>query len=448
MTDTIEKTDGQTIPNLRLHAVKIRNMMRLTSVEVGFDPDDHLVVVGGRNMQGKSSFLDSIAAAFLKGKPSDMPIHQGARKAEETVVLCGDDGAPLYAIQKTFSEKRTECNVIDMATGETLPDARALLDDLTAKGFGFDPAAFARQCETAAGRRAQFETLRAITGLDMSDLNVERERVFSERTGVKRIAERLQGQLADAPIYLKAPKAPVDVAELNEQYRAAQLQQSELGTLRTRFQAKKDRKEEIERRLAELRAELETVTEELQAIQAEGKAKRETAVDPAPILEQLQQASEMNRQVMENARRRQLQVDADAEDAKAAELTQRLAEIDAEKAARMQAIVMPLPGLALADDGETVLYQGKPLSVASSAEQLRVSTAVGIAMLKQLKLIIIRNGSFLDRANLRMIAEMAAAAGVQVLVERVGVDGASFVIEDGTVADEETIARLVEEERG
>jgi hypothetical protein len=459
-TETVDQT-GTTIPNLRLQKVSIRNMMRLTGIEVTFDQDDHLVVVGGRNAQGKSSFLDGIAAAFQKGKPSDLPIHAGAKKGEEKLILCDDAGQPVYAIDKSFTKSGAECTVTRLDTGEPIPDARAWLDDLTARGFGFDPAEFARQGDTAKGRREQFETLRTLAGLDFSDLEKERDTIFKARTEANGAVKTLSAQLEGLPHYADAPAAPVDYADLQAQYEAAQRQQSDLVTLRAKFDmgvrfiaGKHSDLEEIQRQIAALQeradrviAEIASAQESQARIQEEGKALRAVAVDPDPLHEQLLAAADTNRKVEANARRAALKNDLDAEKLRALEFTNRLGQIDGEKARRMKAATMPLPDLTLADDGETVLYQGKPLTVASSAEKLRVSTAIGIAMLRQLKVIIIRDGSFLDHTNLKLIAEMAAAAGVQVLVEKVCIDGASFVIEDGTLADKATIARLLEEEK-
>lgn len=83
-----------------------------------------------------------------------------------------------------------------------------------------------------------------------------------------------------------------------------------------------------------------------------------------------------------------------------------------------------------------VLYQDIPLDQCSSAERLRVSVSIGLAMNPKLKVLLIRDGSLLDEDNLQMIATMAEKADAQVWIERVG-DGeeCSVVIEDGQVRD-------------
>ena len=93
---------------------------------------------------------------------------------------------------------------------------------------------------------------------------------------------------------------------------------------------------------------------------------------------------------------------------------------------------MPVDGLGF-DDG-IVLLAGIPFSQASSAEQLRVSVAMGLAMNPTLKLLLIRDGSLLDVDSRRLIAEMAEAADAQVWMECVEENEATtIVIEDGAV---------------
>jgi hypothetical protein len=92
----------------------------------------------------------------------------------------------------------------------------------------------------------------------------------------------------------------------------------------------------------------------------------------------------------------------------------------------------PVVGLGVTENGVT--YQDIPFSQASQAEQLRVSVAMGLAMNPTLKLLLIRDGSLLDDANLAEVARMADEAGAQILMERVGKDArTSIVIEDGMV---------------
>ena len=94
----------------------------------------------------------------------------------------------------------------------------------------------------------------------------------------------------------------------------------------------------------------------------------------------------------------------------------------------------PIPGLAFDADGVT--FNGIPFAQCSSAERLRVSVAMGIALNPKLKVLLIRDGSLLDDNNLAMIAEAAKEADAQVWIERVSKgEECSVIIEDGEVAN-------------
>ena len=84
-------------------------------------------------------------------------------------------------------------------------------------------------------------------------------------------------------------------------------------------------------------------------------------------------------------------------------------------------------------------------TVAEVAEQLRVSAAMGLAMNPTVKVLLIRDGSLLDDDSMKMLAEMADAAGGQVILERVG-KGAecSVIIEDGMVLEDRTKPAVTE----
>jgi len=116
-------------------------------------------------------------------------------------------------------------------------------------------------------------------------------------------------------------------------------------------------------------------------------------------------------------------------------LTAELAALDQKKAEMIRGATMPVEGLSLTEDG--VVYRGVPFAQASSAEQLRVSVAMGIAMNPTLKVLLIHDGSLLDDESLADVASMAAAADAQVWIERVGHgEECSVVIEDGSVEAE------------
>jgi hypothetical protein len=103
------------------------------------------------------------------------------------------------------------------------------------------------------------------------------------------------------------------------------------------------------------------------------------------------------------------------------------------KTAAIAAAKMPIEGLAL--EGGRVLFKGIPLDQASSAEQLRVSTAIAMSSNPELRVIRIKDGSLLDPDGMTMLKGMAKENDFQIWIERVAdSDPIAIVIEDGNVA--------------
>ena len=92
----------------------------------------------------------------------------------------------------------------------------------------------------------------------------------------------------------------------------------------------------------------------------------------------------------------------------------------------------PIKGLAFDDTGVT--YNGIPFSQCSTAERLRVSLAMAMAMNPKLKVLRIMDGSLLDSQNMAVIQEMVAANDYQCWIERISENaGCGIYIEDGEV---------------
>jgi DNA repair exonuclease SbcCD ATPase subunit len=195
--------------------------------------------------------------------------------------------------------------------------------------------------------------------------------------------------------------------------------------------------EEMERSLDALRADLvdkqATITKGTAWIASE--TERVLALqdaDTAAVEQQIADSESINSKVRSNRQRQQMLSEAGKIKATSADLTQRIEAIDAAKAHAMSEAKWPIAGLGFDDSG--VILNDLPLAQASSAEQLRVSVAIGLALNPNLRVLLIRDGSLLDPDSMAAIAKQSQEAAAQVWIERVS-DGAecSVVISDGQV---------------
>src|SRR3990167_90897 len=142
---------------MKIIRLSAENFKRLRAVEI--TPDGSVVVIRGRNAQGKTSVMDAIAAA-LGGKDlcREKPIRDGEERAEITVDL-GE-----YTITRVFTAKDSYLTVKN-ADGAKIANPQARLDGLIGK-ISFDPLEFTR---TKPGD--QVKLLAEITGVDFTDMN-------------------------------------------------------------------------------------------------------------------------------------------------------------------------------------------------------------------------------------------------------------------------------------
>lgn len=415
---------------LTITELRVENVKRLKSVRVR--PDGAVVVIGGRNAQGKSSLLDAIEMAIggAKSIPAE-PIRRGTPRARIVADL-GD-----LVIERTFTQKGSEL-VVKNAAGAEQRSPQGLLDSLCSR-IAFDPVEFERK-----DRKAQAQVLRELvpeTAAAIDALEEQRRVAFDERAEANRAAKAIKARLEPLVHHLHAPAKEVSIAALGERLETAHRHNRARADATARVanaeQSIESRDAEIERLEDSLRMAKEArgsaVAERDQA--AKALAALAPEVDSAPIQLELRGAEATNRKVRENQERRLVEEELRTAERRAAELTSEIEACAQRKLDLLAAAKLPVPGLGFDDEG--ALFNGLPLDQASQAERLRVSVAIGLALNPRIKVLLVRDGSRCDAESMRLLAEMAAEAEAQVWIERVTEDdeGCSIVIEDGEARD-------------
>lgn len=402
------------------------NVKRLKAVQI--EPNGNVVVIAGRNGQGKSSVIDSIwfalgGAAAMKATPK--PMREGTTEASVELDL-GD-----FVVKRTWKDDKTSLSV--MSKDGMKPQTPQKFLDEKLGALSFDPLAFSQQDD-----KTQLQTLLDLVELpyDPVQLAFKRGDLYSDRTDVGREIRILEGQLAGFPnmpedvpdeeVSTSSIVAAMDahagaVREAEESHRAAELTENNVLVLTER--------------LALMREELAAAERTLEvAIVYLEKAQGAVLVVPEDrdFAEELEGVETINSMV-----RTKREIDGVREklaDAKGRQkgLTDEIAAIDKEKAEALAGAKMPVEGMAFDDEGVT--YNGVPFKQCSSAEQLRVSIAMAMTLNPEIRVIRISDGSLLDSANMAIIEEMAAEHDFQCWIERVDETGEiGFVIEDGEV---------------
>ena len=429
------------------------NVKRLSAVEI--TPEGALVTIGGMNEAGKSSVLDSIfyalgGASALPGTP----VRRGKKRAEITLDL-GD-----LIVRRTFTAAGGTGLSVMGKDGKKFASPQTVLDSLTGR-LCFDPLAFAR-----AGMVEQARTLQQVAQVDFEKLNGRKQAAYDERTAVNREVKALQARLAAMPEDFEAPKEEVSPAALVEKlkeandknrYNSEARMQAETLALEANSAAADMRFIELEK--ARIEAELEAIREKIESKGKDAERKRAVAkaaqeaaatlkdIDTAPIAAAITESEAMNRRYRQAQTRAATAGELRDKLAAAEKLSRTIQDIEDAKREMISAAKLPVDGLGIDELTGAVMLKGIPFAQASTAQQIKVSVAIGLAANPKLKVLLIRDGSSLDPGNLALIGKMAEDAGAQIWVEVVRSDeGVSVVIEDGHVAGD-TPPHEAEEEK-
>ena len=416
---------NETNRGLRVVKLSAENYKRLSAVEITPDLDAATVTIAGRNAQGKSSVLDAIWAALsntaaARGTTTTRPIRDGEKAARVTVDL-GD----IIVTRKWEGDKNTL--IVESADGARFPSPQKMLDDLIGR-LSFDPLAFA----SLPAKAQQAELLNLVElPFNPVELAAKRKGLFDQRADIGREGKQLKGQLDGYPQpAADLPETELSVSQLVSELRAAQGQEQERADAERGAERAARVIAEAEETLKIARHDLEVAQERLTGL----PEMRDLAASLSAIETQIDNAESINNSVRTEAERKRIEEKSNAKRVEYKSLTSQLEQLDKSKSEALSNAKFPVDGLGFDDDGVT--YNGVPFAQASSAERLRVSVAMAMALNPKIRVIRIADGSLLDSENLAVIEAMAAEQGFQVWIEVVDETGAiGVVIEDGAVKD-------------
>lgn len=396
---------------MKILSLEAENVKRLKAVSI--TPDGAAIVIGGNNGNGKSSVLDAIAYA-LGGK--DLVCDEPVRRGEKSAKIRCDLGE--FIVTRTFTAAGGGSLKVTMPNGAVMPSPQTVLDKLIGS-LTFDPLSFSRMKP-----REQAETLRKLVGLDTSEIDLQRAKLFEERTAINREIKSIEAQEQALVVDENAPDEMVSVADLVREARAIDDHNEAVKKAKNKLVEAEETLHQARKAFEQAQNYFESCTV---AMKAAGDLKPATEIQTA-----IANAEEENRKARVKAERRKFREALLLKRGVSDDWSKKIDALDRAKAEALKVAAFPVDGLGLSDAGVTM--NALPFNQASSAEQLRASVAIGLASNPTLKVLLIRDGSLLDEKSLAMVAELAAAADAQVWIERVG-KGAecSVVIEDGAV---------------
>jgi DNA repair exonuclease SbcCD ATPase subunit len=422
-----------------LHIVELQvsNIKKIKAVRV--EPDGNVVIITGKNEQGKSSLLDAIFVGFCGGE---------ATKRIDDLISSGQDEGEIvidlgeYVITRTARRKEGKTDVklkLTTRDGAKVQSPQAIIDGML-DAIAFDPQEFSEmspaeqrnQLIDLIGKREELDSLDAIYN-----------RTFEERTDVNRSVRDIDGNLKSATDHSvefgSAAVPEISVNQLTAEREAAFQHNQEIRGQQTSRDGAAEANRQHEESIKKLEQQIELIRRSVEhnnAVLKSSEAELQrlgNLIDVEPLKQKAGDIENLNRKIREHNSTIALTAERADLSAIADQLSHDLQVITDKKLALFDDTKLPIKGLAVTDTGVT--YQGKSFNDCAKSVKIRVSVVMIMARRPRIRVMVIHDGSLLDKDAMQTIYELARKYKFQVWIERVeDASKSAVVIEDGEIA--------------
>lgn len=429
---------------MKISNLQIENVKRVKAVRI--EPTDKgLTILGGRNNQGKSSVLDSIAWALggNRKKPSQADREGSMNKPYLKVTM--NNGLVVERKGKNSDLKVTDPD--GNSAGQTLLDS--FVEELA-----IDLPQFME-----ATNKEKADTLLKIIGVgdQLYELEREEKELYDERRSVYRIKEQKRKYAEELPYHEDAPDEPLKISALINEQQEILARNGENQKKRQEAQQLADRADAQKEKMASVEAEITRLEEqlaEMKNIHHKTVQDLETAQKTAEQLQdestaELEQSIAENEQINEKVRTN-LKKEAAEEEARSYEtqyekMSGQIQAIRDKKQALLDGADLPLPELSVKEGALT--YKGQEWDNMSGSEQLKVSTAIVRQLKPDCGFVLIDKLEQMDLETMKEFGQWLESEDLQAIATRVSTgEECQIIIEDGEVVGEELIETPISEE--
>ncbi len=403
--------------SIKITRMEIENVKRVRAVTL--EPSETgLTVIGGRNGQGKTSVLDAIVWAL------------GGEKYRPTAPKREDSTVPPHIriqLSNGLVIERAGVNSTLKVIDPTGVRAGQKLLDSFVEQFALDLPQFL----TASDRDKAIALLR-ILGLDerLAQLENDEKIAYDRRRTIGQIADQKTKYANEMSYYPTAPAGLVSASELIRQQQAILAKNGANERLRQRKTQLAKELEGLNQQCAELQKCMEATQESYAIACRDADDLRDE--NTAELEHNIATIEETNRMVRANLDRSRAEDEAQIYRDQYQQLTDQIEKARQAKRELLNSADMPLPDLTIADG--ILLYRGQAWDCMSSAEQLRVGTAIVRRLNPECGFVLLDKLEQMDVDTMRVFGDWLEAEGLQAIATRVSTgDECSIVIEDGQI---------------
>jgi hypothetical protein len=444
-----EEQDG-----LKVIKASAQNFKNITYKEVEFN--GRSAIIAGPNEIGKSSLIQAILSPLnAKFMPVE-PIKKGEEKGKLELTIAGkiNGEEQHYVISTYFSPEHSRGRlVMESEGGAKISGGKATLNEIIGN-ISFDVFEFIRLGRTEGGKaseagvKKQIELLKSFMPNDvlrkLHELDAERAKKYSTRTDVNSEVKYIDSLIKGTHYTVEQiekysePQSALSIQESidkakkrNDNYDACEKVKNEtpgnIKDFEDDINLAEAKIKELQQMIEKYKSEIESANKKCkQAVEwMEGKAK----VDLKPLYDSFDGITEHNSHVEKIKALKEHELNLKKKQDESNQITKDIEKIDQDKKDIFKSSTLPVPGLEF--DENQVLFEGLPFNEDQipTSRLIEIGLRLGAALNPNLRLMVIKDGSLLDKKAMDHVLDFCDKNNYQILVEMVSTTDTELSIE-------------------
>lgn len=398
----------------------------------------NMVIVSGKNDQGKTSVIDALHATLV-GK-------QYYKEKIENVIKDGKDRADViistdqYEIHRYWKANGKDYIKIKDKRGTPQGREESLLASFYNQ-YSRDPQ---RMSEMKQDEQVEF--IYDLLGLkgDLENIEKQRQEIYDKRTEVNRDLKQKQAKLEamdeppeELPEKIDVSKAMDKISQIEQANEKLREKESNLAYEKKQLTVESS---QLESKIERLRQELEDAEQELEDAESrieqidESLENMPDRKDTSELRDKINRAEQINDAIRKAEEYEELESEVSDLEMESNKKTKHIEALDKEKVDRIAEAKMPIKGMKIEGDENIITYNGTPVRDLGKAESIIFWSRVFMSTNPELKFLTLDDGESLDTDHQKQLKEFAEEEDILFIVTMVDETGEKgIVLEEGEI---------------